>query len=80
MKLKPKLKTPEGAAVGRASAGVEALAAFRWLLEAGCPVDWDAAEAAVGRSRFQAHNDRSQTLQWLGNARREREGMAAVAQ
>ena len=69
-----------GEAFTRAAGECCPVAVLTWLLEAGCPVDWDAAEAAVGRSRFQAHNDRSQTLQWLGNARREREGMAAVAQ
>ena len=53
------------------------VAVLSWLLEAGCPVDWDAAVARAGR---RCDEQRNEVLEWLGNARREREGMAAVAQ
>ena len=67
-----------GEAFTRAAGECCPVAVLTWLLEAGCPVDWDAAEEAAAGRRCDEHQ--SQVLEWLANARREREGMAAVAQ
>ena len=58
------------------------VAVLSWLLEAGCPVDWDAAEAEAGwrDDENRSFVNGTKVLEWLGNARREREGMAAGAQ
>ncbi|KAG2492094.1 hypothetical protein HYH03_009588 [Edaphochlamys debaryana] len=45
-------------------------AALRWLLDAGCPVDWTRAEAAA-RMMYRAA-DKQRVVEWLEKERRER--------